>query len=86
MMELSPLMHSYVEDNPVSAGHQSTTDRLEFYYCSPAKGWDAFGEAANHHFAKPGKMLRAKMALRASNLLNVDSACSSSGGCYRSAA
>ena len=31
-------------------------------------------EVAAHHFVKPGKMLRAKMALRASHLLNVDKA------------
>ncbi len=29
-------------------------------------------DAATHHFAAPGKMLRAKMALRAADLLKVD--------------
>ena len=32
----------------------------------------ALGHAACHHFAAPGKMLRAKMALRGAALLNID--------------
>ncbi len=76
MMELSPLVNSYVEDNPVNlAGHQSTTDRLtNFIKARLPKAGMPLAEAASHHFAKPGKMLRAKMALRASNFLNVDRA------------
>ena len=67
MMELSPLVHSYVEDNPVnSVGHQSTTDLLaNFIIARLPKAGMPLAEAANHHFAKPGKMVRAKMALRA---------------------
>ena len=76
MTELSPLLHSYVEDNLVnSVGHQSTTDRLaDFISARLPKPGLPLAEPANHHFAKLGKMLRAKMALRASNLLNVDRA------------
>jgi geranylgeranyl pyrophosphate synthase len=32
----------------------------------------ALGHAARHHFATPGKMLRAKMALRGAAILNID--------------
>jgi geranylgeranyl pyrophosphate synthase len=32
----------------------------------------ALGDAARHHFATPGKMLRAKMALRGAAILNID--------------
>jgi geranylgeranyl pyrophosphate synthase len=38
------------------------------------KSDNALAEAARHHFAKPGKMLRAKMALRAAKILKIDTA------------
>ena len=38
------------------------------------KSGNALAEAARHHFAKPGKMLRAKMALRAAKILKIDTA------------
>lgn len=76
MTELSPLVHSYCEDNVLnSVGHQSTSDRLaDFISARLPKPGRPLAEAANHHFGKLGKMLRAKMALRASHLLNVDRA------------
>ena len=76
MTELSPLMSAYAADEAVNLpGHQSTTDRLaEFITARLPKAGQPLAEAASHHFAKPGKMLRAKMALRASHLLNVDRA------------
>jgi geranylgeranyl pyrophosphate synthase len=38
------------------------------------KSDNALAEAARHHFAKPGKMLRAKMALQAAKILKIDTA------------
>ena len=54
-----------VSPSPSEILHAFITDRL------PAAG-EPLAEAAAHHFAAPGKMLRAKMALRAADLLNVD--------------
>ena len=51
-----------------------TDDFVEFIASRLPQVSHPLGEAANYHFEKPGKMLRAKMALRASHLLNVDRA------------
>ena len=45
--------------------HEFILDRM------PAPG-QTLADAATHHFAAPGKMLRAKMAVRAADLLKVD--------------
>ena len=45
-----------------------------FILCRLPKPETALAEAARHHFAKPGKMLRAKMALRAAKILKIDTA------------
>ena len=45
-----------------------------FILCRLPKPDTSLAEAARHHFAKPGKMLRAKMALRASKILKIDAA------------
>ena len=76
MTELSPLLSSYVADDVASIpGRQSSTDHLtDFIAARLPKSGQPLAESASHHFAKPGKMLRAKMALRASHLLNVDQA------------
>ena len=43
-----------------------------FILCRLPKPETALADAARHHFAKPGKMLRAKMALRAAKILKID--------------
>ena len=70
MTDLSPLQSHYVENNvATSEDQQSITDRLaEFIATRLPKAGQPLAGAASHHFAKPGKMLRAKMALRASQL------------------
>ncbi|MDG1317095.1 MAG: polyprenyl synthetase family protein, partial [Paracoccaceae bacterium] len=45
-----------------------------FILCRLPKPDTSLAEAARHHFAKPGKMLRAKMALRAAKILKIDAA------------
>ena len=52
----------------------STDDLVEFIAARLPKAGQPLADAAAHHFEKPGKMLRAKMALRASQLMNVDRA------------
>ena len=76
MTELSPLVSAFAEDEVATLpGRQSTSDcLLEFITDRLPKVGQPLAEAASHHFARPGKMLRAKMALRASYLLNIDSA------------
>ena len=46
----------------------------EFIVNRLPKDGTPLAEAARHHFAKPGKMLRAKMALSAAKLLKIDQA------------
>jgi geranylgeranyl pyrophosphate synthase len=51
-----------------------TEDLVEFVAARLPGAGQPLADAAAHHFEKSGKMLRAKMALRASHLMNVDSA------------
>jgi geranylgeranyl pyrophosphate synthase len=51
----------------------NTTDTLhDFILCRLPELDTPLASAALHHFAVPGKMVRAKMALRAANLLKID--------------
>ena len=51
----------------------NTTDTLhDFILCRLPELDTPLASAALHHFAIPGKMVRAKMALRAANLLKID--------------
>jgi geranylgeranyl pyrophosphate synthase len=52
----------------------NTENLVEFIAVRLPRAGHPLADAAAYHFAKPGKMLRAKMALRASHLMNVDKA------------
>jgi geranylgeranyl pyrophosphate synthase len=52
----------------------NTKNLVEFVAARLPEAGQPLADAAAHHFEKPGKMLRAKMALRASHLMNVDRA------------
>ena len=54
---------------------RSTSEAIHIFIAErlPAAG-QPLSEAAAHHFMAPGKMLRAKMALRAADALKVDRA------------
>ena len=52
----------------------NTENLVEFITARLPGAGQPLADAAAHHFEKSGKMLRAKMALRASHLMNVDSA------------
>ena len=76
MADLSQLVSAYNADEAGTlSGSQTSSEHLVEFIISrlPKTGRPLF-ESAAHHFAKPGKMLRAKMALRASQTLNVDRA------------
>jgi geranylgeranyl pyrophosphate synthase len=76
MTELSPMLREYaVQDADALPEIGSTTELLcDFITTRLPQPGEPLADAAAHHFAKPGKMLRAKMALRAANALNVDRA------------
>jgi geranylgeranyl pyrophosphate synthase len=76
MADLSQLVSAHNADEAGTfSGRQTNSERLvEFILARLPKTGRPLFEVAAHHFAKPGKMLRAKMALRASQILNVDRA------------
>ena len=60
-------------DDTVTDSLSNTTDTLhDFILCRLPELDTPLASAALHHFAIPGKMVRAKMALRAANLLKID--------------
>ncbi|MDG2403850.1 MAG: polyprenyl synthetase family protein [Paracoccaceae bacterium] len=64
----------FADDIAVVDDLQSTTDTLhKFILDRLPKPGTPLAIAALHHFATPGKMVRAKMALRAADLLKIDS-------------
>ena len=76
MADLSQLVSAYYADEAGTlSGRQASSEHLiEFILARlPRTGRPLF-EAATHHFSKPGKLIRAKMALQASQILNVDRA------------
>ena len=76
MKDLSPAVNDHLADNePASLLRTSASDYLVRFVASrlPNPG-QPLAEAAAYHFTKTGKMLRAKMALRAASLLSVDQA------------
>ena len=76
MKELTTLVSAFTSDvSDTQLRNTLNTENLVEFISSrlPCVGQPLY-EVANHHFEKPGKMLRAKMALKASHLLNVDSA------------
>jgi geranylgeranyl pyrophosphate synthase len=76
MTKISTLVNAFTADEAeTQLRHQLNSKNLVDFVAArlPELG-QPLAEAAAHHFEKPGKMLRAKMALRASHLLNVDKA------------
>jgi len=74
MNELSTLASGIAHDARSSTSASASTSQIIHHFISermPQPG-QPLAEAAAHHFAAPGKMLRAKMALRAADLLKVD--------------
>ena len=76
MADLSQLVSAYNADEAGTLpGRQTSSEHLvEFILARLPKTGKPLYEAAAHHFYKPGKLLRAKMALQASQILNVDRA------------
>ena len=74
MANLSPLVTNAPASGKVSAeGQYTDTAPLIDYMKARLPATDhPLSEAATHHFTQPGKLLRAKMALRASVLLNIE--------------
>ena len=74
MTDLStPSKKAFAEQGSGLSISKSTSEIIHDFILErmPAPG-QTLADAAMHHFAAPGKMLRAKMALRAADLLKVD--------------
>ena len=66
--------HNTIEADTQPKYQLNNKQLVEFIAVHLPKAGQPLAEAAAHHFEEPGKMLRAKMALQASHLLNVDRA------------
>ena len=74
MSKLYSLVNSAQVSNKTATAYSSTdVSSLVCYVknCLPESN-HPLSEAAAHHFFKPGKLLRAKIAIRASNYLNIE--------------
>ena len=69
-----PNLHLFQNDLVLDAPGDTVDTLHNFILSRLPKSDTALAEAARHHFAKPGKMLRAKMALRAAKILKIDAA------------
>ena len=76
MKKKSALVNAFTADEAdTQLRHQLNSQNLiDFVAARLPEAGQPLAEVAAHHFENPGKMLRAKMALRASHLLNVDKA------------
>ena len=76
MTEISPMAGAYASRDRAELSEQQydTRNLADFIAARLPKPGQPLSEAAAHHFAKTGKMLRAKMAIRAAHLMNVDRA------------
>ncbi len=76
MKNITTLVNAFTADEAdTQLRHQLNSKNLvDFIAARLPSATQPLEAAAAHHFKKPGKMLRAKMALRASHLLNVDKA------------
>ena len=76
MIKMSTLVSAFTTDEFDTELRETlnTENLVEFITSRLPGAGQPLADAAAHHFEKPGKMLRAKMALRASHLMNVDSA------------
>ena len=76
MKNMATLVNTFTEEEfDTQLKHQLNSNNLVDFIAARLPGVNQpLEEAAAHHFKKPGKMLRAKMALGASHLLNVDKA------------
>ena len=72
--ELGQISHLRLQqtDTVLDSSADMTETLHNFILCRLPKPGTALASAARHHFVKPGKMLRAKMALRSANILNID--------------
>ena len=71
-----PNLHLFQNDLVLDAPGDTIGTLHNFILSRLPKSDTALAEAARHHFAKSGKMLRAKMALRAAKILKIDAAAS----------
>ena len=73
MANLSPLVKTAPENEKITTAdpHVDTVVLVNFIKDKLPAADHPLSCAAHHHFAKPGKLLRAKMALRASTYLNI---------------
>lgn len=74
MANLSPLVKTAPESEKIATADQHIDTAVLIHYITarlPAKD-HPLSEAATHHFATPGKLLRAKMALSASTHRNIE--------------
>ena len=69
-----PNLHLFQNDLVLDAPGETVDTLHNFILSRLPKSDTALAEAARHHFAKSGKMLRAKMALRAAKILKIDAA------------
>jgi geranylgeranyl pyrophosphate synthase len=76
MKKISTLVNAFtaVEADDQLRNQLNSTNLIDFIAARLPRADQPLGEVAAHHFKKPGKMLRVKIALRASHLLNVDKA------------
>lgn len=76
MKKISTLVSAFTADESDTQLRQAlnTENLVRFIAARLPLSGQPLAEAAAHHFEKPGKMLRAKMALRASHLMKVDRA------------
>ena len=76
MKKISTLVNAYTADEADTQLRDQLNSKnlVDFVSARLPEEGQPLAEVAAHHFEKPGKMLRAKMALRASHLLNVDKA------------
>jgi geranylgeranyl pyrophosphate synthase len=69
-----PNLHLFQNDLVLDPPSDTVDTLHNFILSRLPKSGNALAKAARHHFAKPGKMLRAKMTLRAAKILKIDAA------------
>ena len=76
MKNMSTLVNAFITDDADTqlTNQLNTNNLIDFIESRLPKVNQPLEAVAAHHFRNPGKMLRAKMALRASHILNVDKA------------
>ena len=74
MANISPLVTNAPATGKLAAEQKyaDTATLIDYIMIRLPDAEHPLSEAASHHFTKPGKLLRAKMALRASPLLSIE--------------